>query len=328
MSKVAGSRRKEHELSGLELVNEAINLLRTAPVGLIAGYYIGSVPFILSFLYFWSDMSRSADAHQRCFPASLSVAALFIWMKCWQSVFASGLRAFLARKEPGDWTLARALRMLLIQSAVQPYGLLLIPLGMILMIPFYAFHAFFQNISVLADGTSSDISGLIRRAWKQARLWPTQNHYTLWLVSPWVLISGMATAFITAWLIVSMVPALHEFRQIAWFIMAVIFIFMLIFPFCPFGCIVAGNIALAILLVPTLLHMFFGIQTSFTISGIHGIFNTTFIMSIFGLSYLFLDPIIKAAHSLRCFYGDSRHSGEDLLVELRELDAGTKGGRE
>jgi hypothetical protein len=40
-------------------------------------------------------------------------------------------------------------------------------------------------------------------------------------------------------------------------------------------------------------------------------------MAAVWMTYLCVDPILKAAYLLRCFYGESRRSGEDLKTELR-----------
>jgi hypothetical protein len=47
--------------------------------------------------------------------------------------------------------------------------------------------------------------------------------------------------------------------------------------------------------------------------------NTTFFAVIFSLTYLCVDPIVKAVYALRCFYGESLESGEDLKTELRQF---------
>jgi hypothetical protein len=54
------------------------------------------------------------------------------------------------------------------------------------------------------------------------------------------------------------------------------------------------------------------------------VLNTTFFATAFWLTYLCVDPIAKAAYVLRCFYGESLRSGEDLKAELRSFPA--KGG--
>jgi len=44
-----------------------------------------------------------------------------------------------------------------------------------------------------------------------------------------------------------------------------------------------------------------------------------------GMTYLFLDPFVKTAYVLRCFYGSALGSGEDLKTELnRILNPGAK----
>lgn len=42
------------------------------------------------------------------------------------------------------------------------------------------------------------------------------------------------------------------------------------------------------------------------------------------ICYLGMNPLVKSLYVLRCFYGDSRTSGADLLVRLRRLTAGRK----
>jgi hypothetical protein len=61
--------------------------------------------------------------------------------------------------------------------------------------------------------------------------------------------------------------------------------------------------------------MLFGVESTFTRSGL-SMLNTTFLAVMFGLTYLSVDPILKAVYALRCFYGESLQSGEDLRAEL------------
>lgn len=74
------------------LVEEAVVLLRRQPLAL-ARYYIGALPFVLGFLFFWADMSRNAFAAERCAVSALVLAALYWWMKTWQSLFTRSLLA-------------------------------------------------------------------------------------------------------------------------------------------------------------------------------------------------------------------------------------------
>ena len=69
----------------LELIEEAVHLLRTAPAGVLAIYFLGSLPFLLCFFYFCADMSKSALAAQHCVLEAAGLALAFVWMKTWQS---------------------------------------------------------------------------------------------------------------------------------------------------------------------------------------------------------------------------------------------------
>jgi hypothetical protein len=68
--------------------------------------------------------------------------------------------------------------------------------------------------------------------------------------------------------------------------------------------------------LPGVMKMLFGLETMFTRSGF-SLLNTTFFAVMFGLAYLCVDPIAKTAYVMRCFYGQSLQSGEDLKAELR-----------
>jgi hypothetical protein len=85
-----------------------------------------------------------------------------------------------------------------------------------------------------------------------------------------------------------------------------------------FGFVVFLNWALALFSIPSLLKMLFGIETVFSKSPI-AMLNTTFFAAICVLTYLTVDPLIKTFYALRCFSGESLHSGEDLKVELRQF---------
>ena len=93
----------KHGKGGLDLVEEAAHLFRAASARTLATYYVGTVPFLLGFLYFWVDMSRSPFAGQHLVEASLAVSALFFWMKFCQASFTARIRAQLALKPAPHW---------------------------------------------------------------------------------------------------------------------------------------------------------------------------------------------------------------------------------
>jgi Domain of unknown function (DUF4129) len=85
-----------------------------------------------------------------------------------------------------------------------------------------------------------------------------------------------------------------------------------------FGFFVWLNIVIAMFLAPQLGKMFSGIETQFTQNPM-GLINPTFFAATFAALYLCLDPLRKAVNVLRCFYGSSLRTGEDLEVQLKAV---------
>jgi hypothetical protein len=84
----------------------------------------------------------------------------------------------------------------------------------------------------------------------------------------------------------------------------------------PFSFYVFLNLTVVSMLVPGLIKMFFGIETVFTKSAFSMV-NSTFLAAMLALTSLCVDPILKVLYVLRCFYGESLESGEDLKAELK-----------
>jgi hypothetical protein len=165
--------------NGLELIEEAGQLLRTAPLSAQASYYFGTLPFLIGFLYFWADMSRSPFAEGRLAEAALGMAGLFVWMKFWQVVFMRELKAALLGAALPPLTPKRCGRILVSQGVLQSTGLFISPVALVLTLPFGWTYAFYQNLTALDDGESGEVRALIGKALRQAKLWPRQNHLIL-----------------------------------------------------------------------------------------------------------------------------------------------------
>jgi hypothetical protein len=210
-------------------------------------------------------------------PESLGVALLYLWMNVWQSMYASELRSKLGGRSASRWTAHRILRMAILQSAVQPTSLILIPAGAVLALPLAWVYGFYQNFTLLANGEDFRLGPTVAQAKAYAALWTRQS----WLV---LLIQA------------------------------------------GFALFVAANIAISIFLLPRLLQMFAGVETAFTKSGAN-LLSSTFFAVCLSLTYLCVDPIMKAIYVLRCFYAQSVHSGEDLKAEFRQsVSAARLGG--
>jgi hypothetical protein len=136
-------------------------------------------------------------------------------------------------------------------------------------LPFPWTFAVYQNFTVLGATDLDHPVPLVKRAIRQAGLWPSQNIY------------------------------LHLIGA-------------------GFALVVFANWATVLFLVPYLLKTLLGVETIFSRSG-WALLNTTFFAATLGLTYLSIDPIIKSAYALRCFYGQALESGADLKAELRRL---------
>jgi hypothetical protein len=175
--------RRQSGRPALDLIEEAVHLLRTAPAAALAAYYIGSLSFVLGVLYFWADMSRSPFARQHVVEAALGVSALFIWMKFWQALFARRLRAHCAGETPARLGVKRGCQILFTQATLQPTGLFLLPLAAIPALPFPWVYAFYQNLTALADTDATSSRALFRKSARHATLWPRQNVQALTCLS-------------------------------------------------------------------------------------------------------------------------------------------------
>jgi hypothetical protein len=169
-------------LGGIDLLEEAFFVLRNIQPALLLSYLIGTVPFILGLLYFWTDMSRSPFAAAYVGQSAVGMSVLYIWMKAWHSVFASRLLSNLTGEFPQPFSVSRIFRMVAAQLAVQPFSWILVPIFGITTIGLPWVQAFFHSYSITADGTHTDLRSAMKRAWNLSNLWQAQNHVMVFLL--------------------------------------------------------------------------------------------------------------------------------------------------
>ena len=267
--------RKKHHQSVIRMIEETVHLLRSAPVALLAGYYLGSVPFVLGLLYFCTHMSRSAHANEHSAMAAAGLAFLFVWMKFWQTVFTLQVRAQISDEIKYRWTLGRITSIAATQALIQSTRLIVMPIAGLLVIPYGFCFAFYQNATAYVTHDVQHLKSTCKWAWSQAMLWPRQNH-------------------------------------------------LLIGIFWMFGVVIFVNVSITAFMIPQLLKTLLGIESMFTVTGLRMLLNTTFWMAMSAMTYLLLDPFIKTAYVLRCFYGSALESGEDLKTEFHRTLTGSR----
>ncbi|MFZ1983710.1 MAG: DUF4129 domain-containing protein [Desulfatitalea sp.] len=252
----------------LALTERAVHLLRQKGAAALVEYYIGTLPFILGLLFFWSDMSRNPYADSYCAPAAGGLALLFIWMKLWHVRYCRRLWSALNDVAPEPWPWQRCGAAALRQAALQATGLVVLPVAALIVLPMAWAYAFYQNLSVLDGPETKTLKQLYQEALRQTMPWPGQNHLLLTILT-------------------------------------------------VFGLLVLLNLAIGLMLLPYLFKWLLGVETAFTFSGLRAMTNTTFLTITSALTYLCIDPVIKAAYALRCFYGCSRITGDDLRTALK-----------
>jgi hypothetical protein len=190
---------KKHHQSAIRIIEEAVHLLRSAPGSLLAGYYLGSAPFVLGLMYFWADMSRSANAGEYRTVAALSLAVLYVWMKFWQTVFAHQVRDCMTGQPPYRWSLRRITSVAATQSLIQSTRFIVLPLAGVVLIPFGFCYAFYQNAAAHAEEDGQTVKSTCKWAWQQSGLWPRQNHLLIgifWIFGVVIFLNISFAAFI------------------------------------------------------------------------------------------------------------------------------------
>ncbi len=186
--------RRRLEPGGLELVEEAVHLLRRAPAATLALYYAGSVPFVLGLLFYWAHTTWFRPRGDAVAWGALGVVVLYVAMKVMHAEFCARLMALRLGAQPPAWSWARLGRLALAQTRVQPWALLANLIAVNLLVPFGWTFAYAQTLSVLGDDERLHETAVV-----QAKLWPGQNHQALLVLSIVALFAwfNLAEAFAT-----------------------------------------------------------------------------------------------------------------------------------
>ena len=196
--------KRRSEIAALDLIEQAVAVLRAAPGRVWVAYYAGTLPFVLGLLYFWADMSRGAFAWQHCSAGALGVALLYIWMKSWQAVFAGAIHRQLLGTAAEPWTGARVGQLVVQQTLLQGTGLFVLPVTLVVMVPFGWCYAFYHNVSLYGDGGTPRVRDVARTAWRQACVWAMQNHTVnalLWFFGVIVFLNVLMGVIVLPWLV-------------------------------------------------------------------------------------------------------------------------------
>ena len=101
-------------------------------------------------------------------------------------------------------------------------------------------------------------------------------------------------------------------RRQSWLLLPIIGFLWLLFT---------ANLALTLALLPQIVHTLTGYDSQFSRSGGYYIFTPLFFWATLAISWAIFDPFIQAVYCVRCFYGESVRTGEDIRAGLRTITA-------
>jgi hypothetical protein len=168
--------------AALVLLDEAFHLLRRSP-GVVLLHTAGTMPFGLGLLFFWSDMSRSAFAADRCAAEALLLALLYLWMKTWHCRFMTALRAQIEGQPDPAWSLGRMARAAATQAVVQATAFPVLALASLVVLPLAWCATFYQNALLYGNGQPRRLREVIRLSWAQAVARPLEGYAVMAVLS-------------------------------------------------------------------------------------------------------------------------------------------------
>jgi hypothetical protein len=154
----------------VDLIEEAIHLLRRAPIEIYALFLVAVAPFVLCFFQFCSEMSYSEFAGMNL-PGFASILAIsYLWMKAVQHLTCRQLVCVYTGEFRNPGKFGSVLRSCIHQTAIHPVGLFAKPMAALasipgfltfvplLMLPASIIFSFFQNASIVITGERGDFA--------------------------------------------------------------------------------------------------------------------------------------------------------------------------
>jgi len=241
-------------------------------------YLAGSIPFTLALLFFLNDMMLSPYAFDHLATASLGLAALYVWKNTLQAIFAARLYRTLS---PG------------------------------------VLHLGVSGPSYSTPGGSSNrarplkfFRSFLNPFLVQCALQPVGLAIPLpfpWLTAFFRNVAMFAAIGAPDSVRTARRQAVLWTRQTWGVLLIVALAFLLLFL----------NLLAMVVLLPQLARSFLGVEGDFARLGIHILYPAILGVAL-ALAWMAIDPVLDAVFVLRCFYGESIATGEDLRAALQK----------
>jgi hypothetical protein len=174
--------------AAIPLLEEAVHLLRRAPLATLVCHLLGTAPFALALLLFWNDVNNLHTADVTVARDSVVLALLLVWMNSWRAVFAGRLRRQVGATADTPWTWRRIWNLVAGQAFLGATKLIVLPLAAITIFGFAWTVAFYRSATALADRPDLDPLQLISRARHLAGL----DRRESWAILPIIGFLGLA----------------------------------------------------------------------------------------------------------------------------------------
>jgi hypothetical protein len=131
--------------------DDAVRLLRQAPLDTLVCHWVGGAPLALALLLFRNQVTRPHVPASTIAESACALTVLLLWMNCWRSVFAGRLRRQLSGAADSLWTPHRVYRLIAVQAWFGSTKLFVLPLSTLILFTAADTVAFYRIVAVLAD---------------------------------------------------------------------------------------------------------------------------------------------------------------------------------
>lgn len=158
------------------MLRETCERLKESKLELWLRHLTGTLPMLIGILCAGLDFQQNGSRH--LMQWSLQLFLLFIWMKGWQGAFCIGFREQITgdhqKRTFGHW-----FKLFIHQGAQHSWGLLAIPIAVIIFLPLGWIVSYFQHLSVYCDSYSQNMR---QRSFRACLKNPITYHFLLsWL---------------------------------------------------------------------------------------------------------------------------------------------------
>ena len=137
----------------IDLLEEAIHLLRRTSAITYAYYILGVTPFALLFFQLLADASYHRYLAEHLGDSVIRLAIAYCWMKGFQALACQRLLASYSGEPVRRRGPLELLQLWSAQCAIQPWGILIKPMAFVVMVPSPFVDAFFKPLALLLLAT-------------------------------------------------------------------------------------------------------------------------------------------------------------------------------